>query len=80
MAEPTSEIDVTHEQTEALFDLDQPPPIRKGAANYLAHLGGLLYQHDRQFYRALVNVATGAILRRSRRFEPPQDQVRKVTT
>lgn len=37
---------VAHVQVEALFDLDQPPPIRKGTRDYLAHLVSLRYRDD----------------------------------
>jgi hypothetical protein len=93
--------ETSHEQTETLFELEQPPPIRKGSRDYLAHLAGLPYRdplwfsegwalwalapveknwarnpvtlrtvehvwlvHDRRLHQALVDVATGEILRR----------------
>lgn len=34
------------EQTEALFDFDQPPPIRKGGDDYLTILASLPYCDD----------------------------------
>lgn len=36
----------TYEQTEALFGLERPPPIRRGARDYLAHLATIRYRDD----------------------------------
>jgi hypothetical protein len=32
--------------SDALFDLDHPPPIRPGSSDYLAQLAGITYRDD----------------------------------
>lgn len=116
-----SEAKIEYEhQTEGLFDFDPPPPVRRGAADYLAQLAVISYTddlrphpwtfwalaphvtawtawaktaaedrgrgwldhlehvwltHDHELHQALVDVHTGAILRRRhyRPTEPPSE-------